>query len=59
MKMIARMRERLEAKLANANNNAFKMRKLFKMYDKEQSGLVRTQHHSKNTTDIQDPCALL
>ena len=40
MKMIARMRERLEAKLANANNNAFKMRKLFKMYDKEKSGLV-------------------
>lgn len=40
MKMITRMRERLEAKLANANNNAFKMRKLFKMYDKDHTGMV-------------------
>ncbi|GMH32521.1 hypothetical protein BSKO_00355 [Bryopsis sp. KO-2023] len=43
MKMIARMRERLEAKLANANNNAFKMRKLFKMYDRDQSGLIQLE----------------
>eukprot|EP00803_Ostreobium_quekettii_P009237 evm.model.scf_479.3 EVM.evm.TU.scf_479.3 scf_479:17845-20257(+) len=43
MKMIVRMRERLEAKLGNANNNAFKMRKLFKMYDKEKSGLIQLE----------------
>ncbi len=39
-KMISTMRERMEAKLGNSNNNAFRMRKLFKMYDKDGSGRV-------------------
>jgi hypothetical protein len=30
----------MSAKLGNNNDNAFKMRKLFKMYDKQDSGLV-------------------
>jgi hypothetical protein len=38
MKMIASIGERLAAKLANANDNAFKMRRLFKMYDEEATG---------------------
>lgn len=40
MKMIASIGERLAAKLANANDNAFKMRRLFKMYDEEGSGRI-------------------
>lgn len=40
-KMISTMRERMSAKLGNNNDNAFRMRKLFKMYDKTDSGLVR------------------
>lgn len=39
--MISTMRERLSAKLGNKNDNAFKMRKLFKMYDKQDTGMVR------------------
>lgn len=39
-KMISTMRERMEAKLGNSNNNAFRMRKLFKMYDKTDTGRV-------------------
>jgi hypothetical protein len=39
--MISTMRERMSAKMGNSNDNAFKMRKLFKMYDKEDTGLVR------------------
>jgi hypothetical protein len=40
-KMISTMRERMSAKLGNNNDNAFRMRKLFKMYDKTDSGMVR------------------
>lgn len=40
-KMISTMRERMSAKLGNNNDNAFKMRKLFKMYDKQDTGMVR------------------
>ena len=40
MKMIASIGERLAAKLANANDNAFKMRRLFKMYDEDASGRI-------------------
>lgn len=40
MKMIASIGERLAAKLANANDNAFKMRRLFKMYDEAGSGYI-------------------
>eukprot|EP00775_Hariotina_reticulata_P006099 gene6099-6337_t len=39
-KMISTMRERLSAKLGNNNDNAFKMRKLFKMYDKQETGMI-------------------
>ncbi|PNH10163.1 putative calmodulin-like protein 6 [Tetrabaena socialis] len=39
-KMISTMRERMEAKLGNSNNNAFRMRKLFKMYDNTDTGRV-------------------
>uniref|UniRef100_A0A383VS12 EF-hand domain-containing protein n=1 Tax=Tetradesmus obliquus TaxID=3088 RepID=A0A383VS12_TETOB len=39
-KMISTMRERLSAKLGNNNDNAFKMRKLFKMYDKKEVGMI-------------------
>lgn len=41
--MIMTMRERLQAKLGNANDNAFKMRRLFKMYDRQGSGMVGAQ----------------
>lgn len=39
-KMISTMRERMEAKLGNSNNNGFKTRKLFKMYDHSNTGRV-------------------
>lgn len=39
-KMLGTMRERLSAKLGNNNDNAFKLRKLFKMYDKRDEGMV-------------------
>jgi Ca2+-binding EF-hand superfamily protein len=39
-KMITTMRERMEAKMGNSNNNAFRVRKLFLVYDKEKTGLV-------------------
>ena len=34
------MKERLAGKIGNANNNAFMLRKLFKMYDTAGSGYV-------------------
>lgn len=34
------MKERLAGKIGNANNNAFMLRKLFKMYDTAGSGFV-------------------
>ncbi len=40
-KMISTMRERMEAKLFNSNDNAFKIRKLFLKFDKEGTGMVR------------------
>lgn len=38
--MMSTMRERMSAKMGNTNDNAFKMRKLFKMFDKGGSGMV-------------------
>jgi hypothetical protein len=35
------MRERMSAKMGNKNDNAYKMRKLFKAYDKGDTGMVR------------------
>lgn len=41
--MVANMAERLAAKLGNSNDNAFRMRRLFKMYDKDASGYVQLE----------------
>lgn len=41
--MIASIGERLAAKLGNANDNAFKMRRLFKMYDKQSTGQIHLE----------------
>ena len=41
---LVHMRERLQGKMGNRNDNAFKLRRLFKMYDKEQSGMVSALH---------------
>ena len=38
--MIQHMTERLAGKIGNANNNAFMLRKLFKMYDTANTGQV-------------------
>jgi hypothetical protein len=43
LKMIASIGERLAAKLGNANDNAFKMRRLCKMYDKEGTGEIHLE----------------
>lgn len=43
LKMIASIGERLAAKLGNANDNAFKMRRLFKMYDTEATGYIHLE----------------
>lgn len=40
--MMTHMKERLAGKIGNANNNAFMLRKLFKMYDTAGSGFVST-----------------
>ncbi len=39
--MLQAMQQQLAGKVGNAGNNAFKLRKLFKMYDKDGSGQVR------------------
>mmetsp|Transcript_8149 Transcript_8149/g.20349 ORF Transcript_8149/g.20349 Transcript_8149/m.20349 type:complete len:358 (-) Transcript_8149:41-1114(-) len=39
-KMISTMRERMEAKCGNSNDNAFRLRKLFLAHDASKSGLV-------------------
>ena len=36
----AHMRERISGKLGNRNDNAFKLRKLFAMYDTQRTGKV-------------------
>jgi len=38
--MLVRMRDRFAAKLGNINDNAFRTRKLFKMYDRGATGLI-------------------
>jgi hypothetical protein len=53
--MISTMRERLSAKLGNNNNNnAFKMRKLFKMYDKKEVGMVSSAPGSCRSASCQE-----
>ena len=39
--MLGHMKERIGGKIGNQNNNAFKLRKLFAMYDTQKTGLVR------------------
>lgn len=39
-KMITTMRERMDAKCGNSNDNAFRIRKLFLAWDKKNSGMV-------------------
>ena len=39
---VLHMKERIAGKIGNANNNAFKLRKLFAMADKDKTGLVRS-----------------
>ncbi len=38
--MIATMRERMDAKCGNSNDNAFRLRKLFLAHDAKRTGLV-------------------
>lgn len=49
--MLGTMRERLSAKLGNNNDNAFKLRKLSKMYDKREAGMVRQHKHWADLSD--------
>ncbi|BDA43945.1 hypothetical protein COCOBI_05-1290 [Coccomyxa sp. Obi] len=37
---VLHMKERVAGKIGNANNNAFKLRKLFAMYDTQKTGLI-------------------
>jgi hypothetical protein len=39
--ILSHMKDRLAGKTGNANNNAFKLRKLFKMHDTNRTGYVR------------------
>ena len=39
------MRERISGKLGNRNDNAFKLRKLFAMFDKQRTGKVALLTH--------------
>lgn len=38
--MLVAMQQQLAGKVGNAGNNAFKLRKLFKMYDRDGTGQV-------------------
>lgn len=42
-KMITRMRERMDAKCGNSNDNAFRIRKLFLAWDKDNTGMVHLE----------------
>lgn len=53
--MMTHMKERLAGKIGNANNNAFMLRKLFKMYDTAGSGFVSTL----SFFSLQEPCCVL
>ncbi|KAK9808647.1 hypothetical protein WJX72_001201 [[Myrmecia] bisecta] len=41
--MLVHMKERLAGKIGNANDNAFKLRRLFKMYDTSGSGYIEIE----------------
>jgi hypothetical protein len=45
--MLGHMKERIGGKIGNQNNNAFKLRKLFAMYDIEKTGLARGPRRSR------------
>ncbi len=45
--MLGHMKERIGGKIGNQNNNAFKLRKLFAMYDTGKTGLVRGPGRSR------------
>ena len=47
--MIQHMTERLAGKIGNANNNAFMLRKLFKMYDTANTGQVSSCGFTRST----------
>ena len=49
--MLGHMKERIGGKIGNQNNNAFKLRKLFAMYDTQKTGLVRVM-----STQFSYPC---
>ena len=38
---MAHMKERIAGKMANRSDNAFRLRRLFKMYDANHTGMVR------------------
>ena len=61
-KTLAHMRERIYGKLGNRNDNAFKLRKLFAMYDTQRTGKVRwrgiCRGNSVTTHWKVDSCAL-
>ena len=39
--VMAHMKERIAGKMANRSDNAFRLRRLFKMYDANHTGMVR------------------
>jgi Ca2+-binding EF-hand superfamily protein len=41
---ILHMKEGIAGKIGNANKNAFKLRKLFAMYDTDKTGMVCESH---------------
>ncbi|KAK9843793.1 hypothetical protein WJX81_006652 [Elliptochloris bilobata] len=41
--MLGHMKERIGGKIGNQNNNAFKLRKLFAMYDTQKTGLISVE----------------
>ena len=52
------MRERISGKLGNRNDNAFKLRKLFAMYDKQRTGKVAPDTQSPRLKADEDACCL-
>lgn len=48
--MMSHMKEGLAGKIGNRNNNAFRLRKLFKMYDRQGTGQVGCSPPRKHLT---------
>ena len=53
--ILAHMRERCYGRIGNRSDNAFRLRKFAKMYDKEQTGYVRSNLYTCSALEWCEP----